>query len=53
MEQEKLEQMIEDYANSLPHSKTGIPGGWRFQWAIEEVKRIAMHFYQIGKEERI
>ena len=39
-----LEREIKDYIYTLPHSRTGIPGGWKCSWAEEEVIKIIKHF---------
>ena len=39
-----LEKEIKDYIYTLPHSRTGIPGGWKCSWPEEEVIKIVKHF---------
>lgn len=48
MKEIDLEKEIKDYSYALPHSKTGIPGGWKYSWPEEEVIQIASHFYELG-----
>ena len=42
-----LEKEIEDYIYTLPHSRTGIPGGWKCSWSEKEVIKIVKHFLNL------
>lgn len=42
-----LEEEIKDYIYTLPHSRTGIPGGWKCSWSEEEVIKIVKHFLNL------
>lgn len=44
MKEIDLEKEIKDYIYTLPHSRTGIPGGWKCSWPEEEVIQIVKHF---------
>lgn len=44
MKEIDLEKEIKDYIYTLPHSRTGIPGGWKCSWPEEEVIKIVKHF---------
>lgn len=51
MKEIDLEKEIKDYIYTLPHSRTGIPGGWKCSWPEEEVIKIVKHFLgSYGKE---
>lgn len=42
-----LEKEVKDYIYTLPHSRTGIPGGWKCSWNEEEVIKIVKHFLEV------
>lgn len=42
-----LEKEVVDYIYTLPHSRTGIPGGWKCSWNEEEVIKIVKHFLKV------
>jgi len=42
-----LEKEVKDYIYTLPHSRTGIPGGWKCSWPEEEVIKIVKHFLDL------
>lgn len=45
-----LEKEVKDYIYTLPHfphSRTGIPGGWKCSWSEEEVIKIVKHFFEL------
>ena len=48
MKDKDLEKEVKDYIYTLPHSRTGIPGGWKCSWSEEEVIEIVKHFYELG-----
>ena len=43
-----LEKEIRDYIRAIPHAKTGIPNGWRYDWQEDKVIEIAKHFFELG-----
>ena len=43
-----LEKEVKDYIYTLPHSRTGIPGGWKCSWSEEEVIKIVKHFLNLN-----
>jgi len=42
-----LEEEIKYYIYTLPHSRTGTPGGWKCSWDEKEVIKIVKHFLNL------